>query len=289
MTRTPRQLFPDMSRASTPQRIEYIRTGAIFDSSARLRLREHLTELVRRPKDTDYKLLFLTAPPGMGLTRLIEGFADQHPPNTDWSNGHPKVPIVNVEINPSGEIIDYCEDLREKYPVPGYGPTNRLMSFRRTLSLLSQVETRMVILEDFHRTYSFQKHQKVAYQNYVHHLISKYDIRVVLTGPKRIYSWAIEDEQVFSRSEHLEYRAWAPRDEDFIEFLEGFENWCPVTDGGTLSTDSRLQKSIIGKTNGICGEIMRVLSSFAVFAIVSGCERLDLETWLNFRDQDIAI
>ncbi|MFP7674634.1 hypothetical protein ACG74X_14885 [Marivita sp. S0852] len=43
-----------------------------------------------------------------------------------------------------------------------------------------------MILDDFHRTYSFRKHQMVDFQNFVHHLISKYDIRVVLAGAPRI-------------------------------------------------------------------------------------------------------
>nr|WP_255011011.1 TniB family NTP-binding protein [Roseovarius sp. M141] len=206
---------------------------------------------------------------------------------TDEHSGRPVVPVVNEQIHPSGEIADYCDELRASLAIPGYGPAVRLVSLRRTLALLGQIDTRLLILEDFHRTYSFKKHQMIAYQNFVHHLITKYDIRVVLTGAPRIWRWAMEDEQTLGRSHHLQYRAWTPHDDDFIEFLEGFERWCPVREGGSLSSDPKARKAIVGKTHGICREVMHALTRLAVFAIVSGSERLDLETWLNFRDQDL--
>ncbi len=129
----------------------------------------------------------------------------------------------------------------------------------------------------------------VAYQNFVHHLISKYDIRVVLTGAPRIWRWALEDEQTLGRSVHLQYRAWTAHDDDFIEFLEGFERWYPVTEGGHLSSDTKLRKAIIGKSHGVCREVMQILTGFAIFAIITGSERLDLTTWLSFRDQDLRL
>lgn len=287
MTIRPHQHFPDMSRASVPERIQFIRAGAIFDTSARRAFRDYLNELVREQKDSDRKLVFFTAPAGMGLSRLLTEFSGQHPPSSDVKSGRPVVPVINEPINPSGDISDYCDDLREALDIPGYGPMVRLVSQRRTLSLLGQINTRLVILDDFHRTYSFRKHQMVDFQNFVHHLISKYDIRVVLAGAPRIWRWAMEDEQTLGRSDHLQYRAWTAHDDDFIEFLEGFEQWCPVRSGGALSSDPKARKAIVAKTHGICREVMQTLTSLAVFSIVSGAERLDLETWLSFRDQDL--
>lgn len=144
-----------------------------------------------------------------------------------------------------------------------------------------------MILEDFHVTYSFAKPQQAAYQNYVHHLISKFDIRVVLTGNRSIWRWAMEDEQTLGRASHLEYRAWAPHDDDFIEFLDAFESWCPTQNQGTLSVDHKARTAIIRKTHGVCREVMQVLTELAIFAIRSGSERLDLETWLAYRDRDL--
>ncbi|MGJ8686389.1 MAG: TniB family NTP-binding protein [Spongiibacteraceae bacterium] len=281
------QHFQDMSEASIPQRIDYLRSGVFLDTSVQRDLREYLNLLVREPKDADRKLVFLTAPPGMGLSRLLGDFVAQNPPFTEQKTGRPVVPVVNEEIQPSGDIIDYCDEMRVSLAIPGFGPTVRIMSLRRTLTLLDQIQTRLVILEDFHRTYSFKKHQMVAYQNFVHHLISKYNIRVVVTGAPRIWRWAMEDEQTLGRSVHLQYRAWTPHDDDFIEFLEAFERWCPNKDGGTLSHDPKFRKSLITKTHGICREVMQTLTSLAIFAIVSGSERLDFETWMRFRDQDL--
>lgn len=289
MSRDPTQQFPDMSKASVPERIHYIREGAYFDTSARRALRNRLDELVQAPSDCDNKLVFITAPAGMGLTRILEEFATQHPQVTNGRSGRQIVPVVNELIHPSGDIIDYCDALRAHLDIPGYGPLVRQTSYSKTLELLGHLDTRLVILEDFHRIYSFQKRQRISYQNYVHYLMSKYDIRVVLTGAPRIWRWAMEDEQILGRSLQLKYRAWTPAEDDFIEFLEGFERWCPVKEEGGLSSDPKLRKAIITKTHGICKTVMQVLTGFAIYAIVSDNERLDLDTWLKYRDQDLPV
>ncbi|MEJ6401971.1 TniB family NTP-binding protein [Yoonia sp. 2307UL14-13] len=183
--------------------------------------------------------------------------------------------------------MDYCDELRASLAIPGYGPMVRQVSFQKTLHLLGALNTRIVILEDFHQTYNFKKHQMVAYQNFVHPLISKYDIRVVLTGVPQIWRWAMDDEQTLGRSIHLQYRAWAPSDDDFIEFLEGFEQWCPVQKGSALSSDQKLRKAIVRKTHGVCREVMRELIGLDIYAVATGRERLDFETWLAFRDRDL--
>lgn len=289
MSKNPAQRFPDLSKASVPERIHYIRKGAYFDTSARRALRNSLDDLVRAPSDCDNKLMFITAPTGMGLTRILEEFAAKHPKTVNGRSGRQIVPVVNELIHPSGDIIDYCDALRADLAIPGYGPLVRQVAYSKTLELLGHLRTRIVILEDFHQTDSFQKHQRVSYQNYVHYLISKYDIRVVLTGAPRIWRWAMEDEQTLGRSLHLQYRAWTPHEDDFIEFLEGFERWCPVSNKGALACDPKLRKAIITKTHGICRTVMQVLTGFAIYAIVSNSERLDLDTWLNYRDQDLPL
>ncbi|UWQ35605.1 TniB family NTP-binding protein (plasmid) [Leisingera sp. M527] len=289
MRKTPSQHFADMSQAPVPERIHYVRTGAFFETSAIRALRDRLDELIREPVDCENKLVFITAPAGMGLTRIIKQFAAQHPPKTSRRRGRHTVPLVNQLIHPSGDFIDYCDALRTNLDIPGYGAMTRRSSYPKTLELLGHLKTRLVILEDFHRAYSFQKHQLISYQNYVHYLISEYDIRVILTGAPRIWRWALEDEQTLGRSVHLQYRAWTPSEDDFIEFLEGFERWCPVREEGALSRDPKLRKAIISRTHGICKSVMQVLTGLAIYAIVSGSERLDFDTWISFRDQGLSI
>lgn len=283
MNHTPSQHFPDMSKASVPERIRYVRNGAYFETSAIRALRNRLNELLNEPLDCENKLVFLTAPAGMGLTRIIKQFAAQHPPATKGRSGQQTVPVVNQLIHPSGNFIDYCDALRAQLGIPGYGPMTRRSSYPKTLELLRHLNTRLVILEDFHRTYSFQKHQRISYQNYVHYLISEYDIRVVLTGAPRIWRWALEDEQTLGRAVHYQYRAWTSREDDFIEFLEGFERWYPVREKGALSREPKLCKAIIRKSNGICKNVMQVLTGFAIYAIMSGSDRLDFDTWVSYR------
>ena len=178
-------------------------------------------------------------------------------------------------------------NLQSVLAVPGYGAMTRKSSYPKTLELIGHLQTKLVILEDFHRTHSFMKHQKIAYQNYVHHLISKYDVRVVLTGPPNIWRWAMEDEQTLGRAVQLQYHEWTSNDDDFIEFLEGFERWCPVRDGSSLSRDPKLRKALIRKSRGVSRFVMRVLTALAIFAIVSGRERLDLEARLDLCDRSL--
>ena len=68
MSSPPTQHFPDLSKASTAERIDYLRTGAIFETSARRGLKDHLARLMQEPLDSDQKLIFLTGPPGMGFS-----------------------------------------------------------------------------------------------------------------------------------------------------------------------------------------------------------------------------
>ncbi|WP_208351156.1 TniB family NTP-binding protein [Pseudaestuariivita rosea] len=194
MSRRSTQRFADMSQASVPERLDFIKAGAIFETSARRAFKDHLKDMVIAPTPSDEKLVFLTGPAGMGLSSLLAEFSGQFPLAAHGETGLLSAPVINEHIHPSGEIIDYCDELRASLAIPGYGPMVRQVSFQKTLHLLGALNTRVVILEDFHQTYNFKKHQMVAYQNFVHHLISKYDIRVVLSGAPQIWRWAMDDE-----------------------------------------------------------------------------------------------
>ena len=242
---------------------------------------------MQNPAPSAEKLIFMTASSGMGLTQLVKEFVELHPPFTEGKTGQPVVPVIDEHIHPNGEIIDYCDSMRAKLAIPGYGAMTRQSSYPKTLTLIGHLQTKLVILEDFHRTYSFTKQQMVAYQNYVHHLISKYNVSVVLTGPPKIWRWAMEDEQTLGRASRLQYHEWTSNDDDFIEFLEGFERWCPVRNGSSLSQDPKLRKAIIRKSRGVSRFVMRELTALAIFAIITGRERLDLDAWLELRDRDM--
>lgn len=287
MRSSPYQTFPDMSQGSNTERIAYIRSKVVFQTEARLDFKRYLHELMQNPSPSAERLVFMTAPSGMGLTWLIEEFIAQNPPFTQVKTGKSVIPVINEHIHPNGEIIDYCDSMRSVLAVPGYGAMTRKSSYPKTLELIGHLQTKLVILEDFHRTHSFMKHQKIAYQNYVHHLISKYDVRVFLTGPPNIWRWAMEDEQTLGRAVQLQYHEWTSNDDDFIEFLEGFERWCPVRNGSSLSRDPKLRKALIRKSRGVSRFVMRELTSLAIFAIISGRERLDLEAWLDLRDRSL--
>lgn len=284
---SPYQTFPDRSQASIPERLEYIQTGVIIETEARLGFKKFLANLTRNPLPSSERLVFMTAPSGMGLSEMMREFTAQHPPLTENNTGRIIVPVIREHVHPSGDIVDLCDDIRAELAIPGYINMQRHNSFPQTLKLIGGLGTQLVILEDFHRTHSFVKSQTTVYQGFVHHLISRFDIRVVLTGAPKIWRWAMEDEQTLGRAVHLQYLEWTPGDEDFIEFLEGFERWCPIQQGSTLSKDTKLRKAVIRKTRGIARNVMRELTEFAVYSILSGSEKLDLDTWLEYRDRDV--
>ncbi|WP_208351157.1 hypothetical protein [Pseudaestuariivita rosea] len=49
-----------------------------------------------------------------------------------------------------------------------------------------------------------------------------------------------------------------------------------------------MRKAIVWKTHGVCREVMRELIGLGIFAVASGSERLDMETWVAFRDRDLG-
>lgn len=240
MISSPLQKFPDMTQASTPKRLSYIRSGAIFETEARLGFKSYLSDRLQKPSPSAENLIFLTAPSGMGVSTIVGEFAAQHPQTTDHDTGRPVVPVIREYVHPSGDIIDTCDEIRAKLAIPGYINMVRNIAYPKTLHLIGELKTQIVILEDFHRTHNFMKTQMVSYRSFVHHLISKYDICVVLTGAPNIWRWALDDEQALARSVHLQYHEWTHRDEDFIEFLQGFERWCPVQNGSSLARDTQL-------------------------------------------------
>ena len=279
--------FADMKQASVQERVRFIKDGAIFETPTRRKIRDLLDTMVTDRRSCSDRLLFLTAPSGMGLSCLIKEFEESHPPSIEFRSFKPSVPVINEPMFPNGEIVDFCDELRERLAIPGHILRPRQTSLRETVRLLQAVGTRVLIFEDFHRISDFRRPNAESYKSFVHYLISKYDISVVLTGTPQIWRWAQSDEQTMSRSLKVEYKAWGAHDTDFAEFLDAFEAWCPTQKGAYLANDTKFRKSLIRRTHGILRYVAQELTSLAVFAIYSGSERLDFETWLALNDREV--
>lgn len=231
-----------------------------------------LEELFNHPKKERMPNLLIVGDTNNGKTTLLNRFMSQHPRYLDITN---KIPIIKISapIAPSHNAL--YEKLLDELRMP-YGISESASRKEYQLKkVLQDVETKLIIIDEFQDIFHGDTRQQRKFLTALKHLGTDLQIPIVSAGVWEVQSVMSADPQIANRFETLKLNKWNP-DKEFARLLMSFESTLPLKEASNLHS-KELFKELFNMSEGMIGELARILQKSSVFALQHNKEKIDIE------------
>ncbi len=207
-----------------------------------------------------------------GKTTIINRFMNNHQRYLDVTN---KIPVIKISapISPSHNAL--YEKLLDAYYMPYAVNESASRKEAQLKKVMSDVETKMIIIDEFQDIFHGNIIQQKKFLTAVKHLSTDMQIPIVGVGVWEVQSVITADPQLANRFEPIELKKWNP-DINFAKLLLSFESTIPLKEASNLY-EKELFKLIYNMSEGLIGEVARILQKASIFALRNGKEKIDID------------
>ncbi|MDP1615984.1 TniB family NTP-binding protein [Phenylobacterium sp.] len=240
-----------------------------FASAIEDRLSEALEDY---PTDGDSHFL-IVGDSGMGKTKLVKHFMRMHGVEWPLPEGKKEVPILMVGLvspSPRGFLATILETLGSPYPRTGSHET----LYPLVLRLLRSVGLKVLIIDEIHHIKLGRRDERERTLILIKQLGNDLGVTIIGCGTSDALRAIQLDPQLERRFEPLALGRWRD-DDDGWGLLNAIEATIPLEEPSYLS-DEKTARWIFAETEGLTGEIDRMIRRAAVKAIGSERPLLDL-------------
>jgi hypothetical protein len=209
-----------------------------------------------------------------GKSMIAEKFRRAHPARLSDDGHREIIPVLLMQMPSEPGVRRFYAMLLAALnaPVSPHGPAERLE--RRAISILREVETRILIIDELHNMLAGSHRRQSEFLNVLRFLGNTLRIPVVGLGTKQAHIAVRSDDQLENRFEPFPLPLWED-DLEFARLLSSFEAALPLHEPSNLAVDAELRSLILRRSGGMIGEIAALLVSAASTALLSGRERID--------------
>lgn len=237
-------------------------------------IEDRLTEALEDyPTDGDSHFL-VVGDSGMGKTKLVKHFMRSNGVEWPLPYAQKEVPILLIGLvspSPKGFLATIMETLGSPYPKSGSHET----LYPLVLRLLRDVCLKLLIIDEIHHIKSGRRDERERTLILIKQLGNDLGITIIGCGTADALRAIQLDPQLERRFEPLALGRWRD-DDDGWGLLNAIEATLPLEEPSFLS-DERTARWIFAETEGLTGEIDRMIRRAAVKAIGSERPHLDLQ------------
>lgn len=258
---------------SDEARISYIcRDRWIGYSQAKL-IMTRLNELLVYPRNSRMPNLLIVGDTNNGKTMLVRRFHDQHPAHDNPHGDTVKVPVLYVQAPPVPDEGRLYNNILDRLFAP-YRVSERVDKKQyQVFKLLKSVGLQLLIIDEIQHVLAGSMNRQRTFLNVLKYLGNELQVPIVAVGINDAFRAIQTDPQLANRFEPV----WMPRWKDGDEFdrlLFSFEQMLPLRKASDL-TSTELANRLLGMSEGLLGELSRILVKAAVVAIQEKKERID--------------
>lgn len=264
----------ELLERSDAERIAYIKTAKWIDYTGAKKVLAELEELITWPEDMRPPCRLIVGDSNNGKTSIIDRFLKLHPSNPNISGDAAVIPVLSISAVRADEkaLYDWLltalfETFDPKLSVPD---NQKLVIFT-----LRRLKPRLIIIDESHEMAKGANRSVLACQSALKAITNLARIPIAAFGTDEALNAFGLDKQMENRFEpvFLPKWGWSP---DFRGLLVAHEKLLP------LRNPSNLHKTVIGReilqrTDGLLGEIRRLLTDSAIYAIENKVEQITLK------------
>ena len=259
------------------QRIQWIQADRwIGFDQARAAL-DRLDALLDYPARDRMPCLLIFGDTGMGKTKIVRKFERMHPPTFCQATGVTRRPVVVAQVPPEPVERDLYRELLASVDAPALvgGTLAREKDVCR--SLLRTVGARMIVLDEVNGMLAGTYRQQRVFLNALRFLANDLRAPLVCAGTDLARQALLTDAQLAERFEAFHLERWK-NDRAFARLLKSLAAILPLRRASDLES-AEVSARVHALTAGVTARIFRLFETAAERAILSGKERLDLQSF----------
>jgi hypothetical protein len=218
--------------------------------------------------------LLLVGPTNNGKTMIVERFHRLHPPvtGTDGEN----IPIVCMQMPSEPSELRFYTALLNAMGAPFRSNLRLPEAERLALSLLLEVDARMLVIDEFHNVLAGRGEKRREFLNLLRYLGNELRIPLVGVGTREAYLAVRSDDQLENRFEPFILPLWEVGMEA-RSLLASFAAAFPLRLPSVIETED-MARYLLARSEGTIGELAHLLTAAAVAAVETGEERINHRT-----------
>ena len=214
---------------------------------------------------------------GMGKTKIVRKFEREHPPTLCQATGVTRRPVVVAQIPPEPVERDLYRELLASLNAPALAGGTLAREKDVCRSLLRTVQARMIVLDEVNGMLAGTFRQQRVFLNALRFLANDLRAPLVCAGTDLARQALLTDAQLAERFEAFHLERWK-NDRAFASLLKSLAAILPLRLASDLES-AEVRERVHTLTAGVTARIFRLIEAAAEQAILSGKERLDLQSF----------
>lgn len=260
--------------ATIEDRIHSCRNSKWIGYTQASKIMNKLEELLVYPKTVRMPNILLVGDSNNGKTAILDKFKQK---NLSYVDEDIRVisPVVLVQAPPEPDERRFYNAILEVLYAP-YRTSEKLDSrYLRVKKLLLNLKTKVLIIDEIHHVLAGSPSKQRKFLNVIKHLSNDLQICLVCAGTKLAFNAIQSDQQLANRFDPRILPRWN-NDIELKRLLVSFEALLPLKEESLLIEPSMSNK-ILSLSDGLIGEIAKILELGSIEAIKSGKEKITKE------------
>jgi type II secretory pathway predicted ATPase ExeA len=263
--------------APAEMRIRRIRTDRWIGYARAEAALAAMEDLLTFPKRTRMPNLLLVGPSNNGKTMIVEKFRREHMrgAEADVREGAIAVPVLKVQMPPAPDERRFFSAVLEALGAPDRSNDRLAAKQDMAMRMLRATSVRLLVIDEVHNILSGSRDQQRRFLNLLRWLGNELQIPLVAVGTSDALRAIQSDDQLANRFTPFSLPPWR-FDAEYLRMLNTLEAMLPLRERSSLEEPAVAQK-ILSAAEGILGEVVNLVTTAAVAAVVSGEERIRIE------------
>ncbi|MDE5420993.1 TniB family NTP-binding protein [Ancylomarina sp. DW003] len=232
-----------------------------------------LEDLRDYPKNLRMPNLLLVGDSNNGKTVLLDKFTKENKTYVEEDTQELRIPVLMIQAPPDPDEKRFYNTILESLFAPYKSSEKIEMRQQRVIHLLRKVQLKMLIIDEIHHLLAGTMAKQRSFLNVLKYLANELMIPFVCSGTREALNAIQTDPQLANRFEPKVLPRWQ-NDEDYLRLLASFERLLPLRNASLLIENS-LASTILLKSEGLIGEIAKILELSSILAIESGIEKIN--------------
>lgn len=259
--------------SSDEERIHSIKKAKWIGYSQANNIINRFNELLNYPINHRMPNILLVGDSNNGKTALLNKFIKSNQSYVEEETGKLIIPTLLIQAPPEPDERRFYNAILESLFAPYKSSEKIEMKQQRVIHLLKKVELRLLIIDEIHHVLAGNLSKQRSFLNVLKFLSNELKISMICSGTREAFNAIQTDPQLANRFEPKVLKKWK-NDEDYLRLLASFESLLPLKEPSMLVEPS-LSTKILAMSEGLIGEISKILELASILAIESGIEKIN--------------
>jgi len=254
-------------------RIKQLRTPVWVGYSRAQQILGMLDDLLKYPPSSRMPNMLIVGETHNGKTHLVERFCSLHKAEDNPDGSAISAPVLYIEAPPVPDESRFFNSILDALFAP-YKPHDSIGTKEgEVYRQLRNVGLKVLVIDEIQHLLSGSTNRQREFLNVIKSMGSKLKVPIVAAGTLDAFRAVRNDPQVSNRFEPALLPLWK-NDVEFARLLASFERLLPLHKPSGL-TEAQIRTRLFTMSEGIIGELWKVLHRAAVESVKRGVEQIN--------------